>query len=215
MASEYFGVRHLNIENSPYSIDFFIYSVKETIRQQYPSEAYIKLVNPTEFLNDHYFTTLKGWFLASPGTVLNPVNANPFVLKNYSILIDSEFFTELKLEEFDALAFRYQIIHTNITHPLYELSEISKVEERNPTINIVYDNMTCLRGVNPKNLRSAINKSKRFTQKNIIRIFDLDFFDRLLLRMAYYFNNLHRGERARIKNLKSFKIDTKTSEVLK
>lgn len=193
----YYGVRQLHIDNSPYQLDIFLYDTLDTIYQNKPPAIFDDGVPPLSVVDHHLFTSLRGVFLAEPGSKLHTKDNKTISLFKHVVLIDCYFFTELSKRELDALINREEVLHAHIVETGNDHAARAPRE-----YYIAHDILTCARGVHAGDLKRALAKSKRFERDTIARFFKLDRIDRLSLRLMYAIQRFNTHNRLRMKNLR-------------
>ncbi len=193
----YYGVRQLHIDNSPYQLDIFLYDTLDTIYQNKPPAIFDDGIPPLSVVDHHLFTSLRGVFLAEPGSKLHTKDNKSISLFKHVVLIDRYFFTELTKRELDALINREEVLYAHIVE-----TGTNHATRAPREYYISHDILTCARGVHATDLKKALIKSKRFECDTIARFFKLDRIDRITLRLMYAIQRFNMHNRLRMKNLR-------------
>ena len=181
----------------------FFYDTLDTVYQNAPPQLHDDGFPPMAVQSHHLFTSLRGVTLGMPGDSLHMKEGGVLTLFKHVILIDRYFFLDLSHHEFDALVIREEVLFQHIKsvndqHALHNPSDYV----------LMHDNLACQYGVQPHILKRALKKAKHFECSTIARIFKMDRFDRLLLRLMYRLQGFNLHNRIRNKNLQRLRKHT-------
>ncbi len=193
----YYGISEFRLLHSPYQLDLFFYDTLDTIYQNAPPQIHTDGMSPVAMQSHHLFTSLRGVTLGMPGDFLHTKDGGTITLFKHVILIDRYFYMDLTKHEFDALAIREEVLYNHITH-----TGDAEIALRPAEYYLTHDTLTCKRGVSARVLRRAIRKSKNFECNLMQRVFKMDRFDRILLRLLYKIQGFSVHNRIRNRNLR-------------
>lgn len=195
--NKFYGCVPFKEEGVVRSIDVFLFDTLDTVVRSQDPRRMAYGVPPLVASYEQSFNMLKGVTIGFPKDRLYDKQGNEILLFKHVILIDSLLYWELTKEEFEALVVREEVLHRHIVKTTNDRAIRSPV-----SFYISHDTLACHHGAKPKVLLRALRKTRKFEYETTTRVFKMEGFERLILKLIYMFHYFAPIERLRRKHLR-------------